>query len=368
MRKLSIAVALSALLLASCGGGGPSAKESPRDAFTEALNRLRDAAGLTLTFSLASTTDDLVALSEGSLTEEQANWILSSSLTFAANKSEDPEDAQAEISADVADVENAVQIHVVGNTLYVRADVQALAELFGADTSQLDAFAQQAEAQGMNFIRPALDGEWIALEGLDQLSQAAGTTQDISEQQQKVMDKFVQSLSDSAEATFEGADDIGDHLVVTIPLRDAYQNFAELGQELGGAPIPPPTEIPDEDATVDVWLDGGSLVQIQLDFLQFADLAEEDIPEGVDELALRLGVEEGEISVEEPDDATKVDLQQLMQMFMGGVGGGAAPQPAPGGDDMCLQIAEQLRGQPQEVIDQAVQELKAQCPDLENQI
>lgn len=380
MRKLLTALAACLLVLTACDDGGPSAEENPKDAVTTALESLSEAEGMTVTLSLVADASDLVELSEGSLTEEQADQIVESSITVAGNNAENVEDSQAEVTADVAGVDNAVEIRVVGSTLYARAEVEALADTFGADTSQLDAVAQQASAQGMDFVGPALEGEWIGLEGLDQLTQAAGVSQELTDQQRKLQRELVNALEQSSRMSFEGSDDAGDHVVATISVRDAYEGFAEAMQGLGqaGAPLPPTSQIPDENVQVDLWVDGGELTQVEFDFLQLARFADEpvDVPDG--RLALRLELEQGEVSVEAPEDAVTVDVQQLMQGFLGGMGGeelqpetdlGTGGGGGGGGTDaICKSIAEQLKGQPKATVDQAIEQLRDQCPDLESQI
>ncbi|HEX2050321.1 MAG TPA: hypothetical protein VHJ34_06755 [Actinomycetota bacterium] len=379
MRKLLTALAACALVLSACADDGPSAEENPKDAVTNALDNLSQAEGMTVTVSLAADASQLVELSEGEISEEQANQIVESSITFAGNNAENVEDSQAEITADVAGVDNAVELRVVGSTLYARAEVEALADTFGADTSQLDAVAQQASAQGMDFVEPALQGEWIGLEGLDQLSQAAGVSQELTAQQRKLQNELVDALERSSRMSFEGSDDVGDHVVATISLRDAYEGFAEAMQSLGqaGAQMPPTSQVPDEDVSVDLWVDGDQLTQIELDVLQFARFADEpvDVPDG--RIALRLALEEGEVSVEAPEDAVTVDVQQLMQGFLGGMGTetdtGTEPAEGDGGgaggtEAICRQIADQLKGQPKATVQQAIEQLRDQCPDLESQI
>jgi hypothetical protein len=317
-RFVAVALILTVSLGAACGGGGTSAKGNPEDALAEALNRLKDADGLTLTFIVASTTEDMLAVFEGGLNEQQANWILDSSLTLAANRAEDDEDVEAAFGADIAGIEDAVQINVVGTMLYARADIRTMVELFGADVAELDQFEQQATRRGFDFVGPAIDGEWLSLD-LDQLQQAAGTSQELADQQQLILDRFVESLRENSGVEFEGEDDIGEHVVATIPLRTAYKNLAELSDELtrGGGEVPPSSEVPDESATVDVWLDNGRVVQIQLDFLQFAEMGDEPVPEGVDEFALQLDIDEGEVDVEAPDEAHEVTVQELTELFFG---------------------------------------------------
>jgi len=92
------------------------------------------------------------------------------------------------------------------------------------------------------------------------------------------------------------------------------------------------------------------------------------IPEGVDRLALRLGIEEFTDDVQAPEESAEINLQQLMQTFLGGMGATATP-PGGGTDGevpagLCEELEKQLQGQPQEVKDQIVAQFGADCPDL----
>jgi hypothetical protein len=127
---------------------------------------------------------------------------------------------------------------------------------------------------------------------------------------------------------------------------------------MAGAGLPQASEVPNEDVVLDVWIEDDFVQQMELDFLQFADFEGADIPEGVDQAALRLTFEEFDGEVEAPKDSTKVDTRELAGLFAGAAGGGAGAA----GGDQPTDICEQLKGAPPEVIEQFAQE----CPELQS--
>ena len=375
MRKLLILAVAAVLFAGACGG--EDATENPQGSINDAVEALSDYEGITITLSIDSTSDDLVALSEGSLTAEQAQQILDSSFTASSTNTEDPQEAEAEFSVDIAGQADSLEVKFVDGTLYLRADVAGIMDTFGADSSQLDAFRQQAGSQpGFEFVEPALNGEWIALTGFNQLLEQAGSSQnDLTGAQQKAIDGFANALKENTEVEAGDKDGPGTNLVVTANLRDIYQSLVDLQENFGQAAgeIPSVDEVPDENVTVDTWVDGDRLTQVQLDLTQFKDFPEAEFPEGVDQFAITVGLEEFSGGVAAPEGATEVDINQIMQSMFGGLGGGlggdtggsggGAGQLEPSGD-ICDELEKQLEGQPDEVVEQFVDLYGQDCPNL----
>lgn len=368
-RKLVMAAVAATLVMTACGGGGPDPAEDPQGSLEAALNALSEYEGVTATLSLASDTQSLSALSEGELTDEDAQKILDSSLSFSSLNADKPEDAEAEMTVNVAGSEDAVEMKVLGTELYLRADVQGLMEQFGADTSQLDTFEQQAGSQpGFEFVGPALAGDWIVIKGLDQLQEqlGAGAATQPTEAQQEAINKFTDALKNNSDVETGDKEGPGDHLVATVGLRGLYEDISSLASELGAGAagsMPPASEVPDEDISLDTWVEGGQLTQIELDLTQFKDFPDADFPEGVEALAIRLGLEEFTGGVEAPADAAEVDVNTIMQGLMGGMGGGAGADTG-NAADICAQLEEGLEGQPKDVVDSMEQAYGEQCPEV----
>jgi hypothetical protein len=375
MRKLLILAVAAVLLAGACGSD--DAAENPQGSIDDAVNALSDYEGYTITLTIGSTADSLVALSEGAMTAEQAQQILDSSFSMSTTNTEDPKEAAGEMALDIAGKADSFELKFVGGTMYLRADVAGIMDTFGADPSQLDAFTAQAGSQpGFEFVEPAINGEWIAMTGFDQLLQQAGSSQNqLTEGQQKAIDGFAQALKENTQTEAGDKDGPGTNLVVTANLRDLYQAVLDLQDTVGGAAgeMPSLEEVPDEDVSIDTWVDGDRLTQIQLDLTQFKDIPEAEFPEGVEEFAITVGLEEFTGGVQAPDGATEVDVNQIMQGIFGGLGGsiggdtggdtgGGAGEVDPG--ELCDELEKQLEGQPDEVVEQFVDLYGQDCPNL----
>jgi hypothetical protein len=371
-RKLLALLGAAALVGAGCEtlGGGSAGGQDPKAALTQAIEALADAEGVTVVITLEASPQDLVSLSEEGLTEEQAQAVLDSSITFAQANTTDLDEIEQQYIFDIAGIGDAVELRIVGLTYYARADIRAIAEAFGADTSQLDAVAQQAAAQGLDFIGPALDGDWIALTGLSQFQQ--GTGEAALNRQLEGFGRALDAIINSADVTAEDEDEIGEHLVASVPIRDTVEEFARYARQTGQPfQAPPPEEIPDEDARLDVWVNDEELRQAEIDLLQFWDLTDEGPPSGVERLTLRLQFEQEPVRVEEPQGAHEVNVQQLMQTLLGGAVGGTEPAP-PTADEpqaaFCDALLEELESAPPNIQRQAIRDLGDQCPNLEKDL
>jgi hypothetical protein len=369
-----------AVLVAACNQPNQAQQEvneDPEAALEEALDNLADYEGTSIELSIEGTTGSLIALSEDELKEEQAQQFLDSSLRMTTKEAENIEDQQAEFLVNVAGQENAVEIKTFGTTLYARADVTRLLDTFGGNQAALDAFEQQVTTQpGFDFVGTFLDGEWIALTGADQFAEqlTGQSVEEQTEKQQAMAEELANSLKDNASVEAGDEEGPGGHLVVTLPLRALYEDFKEITGAAGaiasgGAPMPDASEVPDEDIILDVWIDDEEVTQVELDVVQFADWEDaEDFPEGVDDLRLRMTVDEFTGSLEQPEAAAEVDVGQLMGLLMGGAmgGGGALPGGGAGetNQEVCDEIEAALEGQPDKVIEEAAKQYADVCPNL----
>lgn len=390
VRRLAAALLAGALILGACsdGGGGASeeeAAENPKQAFTEALDALADYEGVTLEMTLEA---DPAALEEEDTPPEAVEAILNSSLTISA-KGETAEDSQVQFTINVDGNEDAFELRGVDQSVYLRADVNEVVEKFGGDTSQVDAFAQQAAAGGFDFAQPFVEGEWIGISGIDELAEQFGLPQPTpdAEEAQQVVDQIAAILEENVEVGSEGTDDVGAHLVLTIPLRDTLQELINTLQSIANAPagtFPTDalTDVPDADIPIDAWVSDGRLVQIELDLIAIAEAVGEEPPEDVDEFALRFTIDEFTDDVEAPSDFTEIDVQQLLQTFLGGALGGGTGMggtpPIPGGDrevivpELGLACSDLQTLSPQEIeqflsasgVPGALKKVRQGCPEL----
>lgn len=372
MRRLLTGLIVGCLMAASCGGAEEAAApEDLKAQLTSAVQELGSQDGLTITLSLQSTPESLAALAAedgGQLTSEDADKILGSSVTLSARQGAMPEESQFALALNAAGSSNTFEMRVVNDNLYARADVASILELAGEDPSAAQAMARQASASGLDFAVPAVEGRWLTIQGLSKLSQQLGggmPPPTPSEIQQQAIEEFSQAIQSSATVTEAGEDEAGQHIVATVPLRDLFKRFTDLASSLGPlpGPLPPESEIPDEPLRLDAWVSDGKLTQVELDFLQFAAYADEDVPEGVEQLALRLDIDEFAGGIEEPTDAVPIDLEKIMGAFFGGMMGGMpAGGGGGGGSGGDADFCSFLEGEPRYVKKQ----FKEECPGLLN--
>ncbi|MGH2817618.1 MAG: hypothetical protein ACRDJS_04045 [Actinomycetota bacterium] len=361
MKKLISLSALLLLLATACAGdelGG-----SPKESLSAAIENLTELQGLEMVFTVQSTADSIAALDESeenALSEEDAQRILDSSISVKT-RGKTPEEAQAEFVVNIAG-EDDIEMRFLDQTLYVRADVRGLIETFGGDPSGLDQFEQQASAAGVTFVKPAIEGEWIGLEGLKELAQQQGFPTARAPDQDALVRAFRTAVDEEAEVTEGDRDGPGTHLVVDLPVREIYERllpeFQKLLVGVPGAALPPASEVPDESVRVDTWVDGDQLKQVRLDLLQFFRFGDEPVPEGVEEFALQVTIDEFDDEVEAPEDAVTLTPQEIQQAFgalMGGAITGTESQSGTATPGVDCEVLEQA---PPEVQQQFVKE----CP------
>jgi hypothetical protein len=232
MRNFFAAIAAATMLLAACGGdGGGGGGGNPEETLRQAVENLSEG-GRTLTLSLNSDAASLSAASEGQINEETAAKILDSSLSVSANDAENPADAEFALAANIAGSTD-VEFRLVDEVIYLRIDLDSLLELAGPETKaqaqpQIQAFVQQAQAQGLDWVGAAVNGEWLAFTGATQLLEQFGgglAPSPASDQQKAIVDQFATALTQDATVTSEGDEDPGEHLVASIAFKDAYENF-----------------------------------------------------------------------------------------------------------------------------------------------
>ena len=371
MRRFFAVLLAAGLVLGACGGdsgGGPDPADDPKGALTSAFENLADYEGSEVTITVDTTAEDLTAISEGSLTEEQADMILNSSILVRGVEGDSPEDSQAEFVVDIDG--SLVEMRYVDQTLYARGDVRDLVDQFGGSQEEVDAAVTQAGAQ-YDFVEPLVEGEWVGFDGLQELTEQFGgiAASPDAELQKKFADDMAKAVEDSSTVTDEGAEDPGQHLVANVNIKEFYtaiqESFATLSQ-VPGAQMPPADEIPDEEVAVDFWVDDGTLTQIGFDFVQLAKFEEDaNVPEGVDQLGLLVTIEEFSDGIDAPDAAATVNLQELMGGMLGGLGGlggttesGTLEEDGSGTEDIC----ETLKDSPPEVQESFAE----QCPEFAN--
>ena len=370
MKKILVTVAAVALVLTACSEDPGSSSDDAKGTLVDSLEALLEADALTQTISIQSDTDSLVALGEGDIDEETADKILDSSVTASAVQAENPEDASSQVVLNLAG-NDALEIRFVAGDLYVRADVAGILETFGQDPAQLDALTSQVEGrQGFEWVGPAVAGEWIVIrDALALMQQFGGGAAALNgDQQKQVVDDLLQTIRQNATVTSEGEDDAGDHLQAALPLRDTLRDLIDVlgpaASAAGAGNIEDSLQdIPNEDIVLDFWVADGRVSQLAVDILQFEELAAEsgeEFPEGLEELAIVVRIDEFDGDIDAVADAVEIDTAALGQAVTGlmtggtGLGGTGA---APGEEFDC----DLLKGSPPEVIELYAKE----CPELQ---
>lgn len=385
-RRLTVFLIAGALLAGACSdGGGASeekAAENPKEALTEALEAFGEYEGVTMEMTIEANPDDLV---EADTPPEAAEALVNSSLTISG-KGTTPEDTQAEVLVNIDGNEDAIAMRVIGSALYARAEVPELVETFGGDQAEIDAMVSQASAMGFGFVQDIVDGDWVGVEDVNEVTEQLGIpiqTPD-PEAAAALQDKVVQILEQNADVTSEGSDDVGAHLVVSLPLKDTVTDLFDTLESLSGSPagaFPDEQalgEIPDADIPLDVWVSDGRLVQIEADIVAIMEAVGEEAEDAPDEFAIRLAIDEFTDEVEAPDDFTPIDLSQILQGILGGTTGSeSAGAGAAGGREVVVPelglACSDLAGVPPDQIKtfleasgegDAYDKVKAACPEL----
>lgn len=383
-RRLTAFLVAGALLAGACSDGGEEeAAENPKQAFTEALDAFADYEGITLEMTVDADAGDIAS---ADTPEDVAEKILNSSIVLST-KGQAPEDTQFEMRFNVDGNEDAATLRVVGSAFYARVEVPELVDAFGGDMAEIDAAVEQASAAGFDFARAAVDGEWVGVEGIDELAEQFGLPMPTPDPEKAaaLQDRFVEILESNAEVTSEGTDDVGARLRVALPLKQTAGEFLEALQTLGGAPagtvpLDALNELPTVDVPIAVWISDGRLVQVEIDAIAIGEALGEEPEEDIDRLAFRLAIDEFTDEVEAPDDFVAIDLQQILQgVFGAGLGATTPEAPALGGEDREIVVpdiglaCEDLQGVPPAQIKTfleasgqggAFETIKQECPEL----
>jgi hypothetical protein len=363
--KTKLLVVATVLLVAGgCAGigGGGGAKATVKDAFSA----LEDYEGFTWAISIDSDAASLTALSEGSLTEDVAQKILDSSVVFSQKLDEDPLKQHVDLSLNIAGNDDVFQMRFVNDTLFLRADVNTLIQTFGGNPSEVDAFVQQAETQGLSFARPAVEGEWLGVTGLMELAKQFGAPSPAKSADSEAFRALGEAIEEDAKVEEAGSDDAGDHYEVSISARKAFERIMNVAREAGagtGLPagaLPDASQVPDKDLVFDVWVDDGRLTQVAFDFTKLEDLAGEEMPEGVDRFAILIAIDEFTGEVEAPSDFVNVDPQQIMQSMFGAMSGSASGSSTTTAPAPTEFPCEMLESEPEELQAMYYEE----CPQL----
>lgn len=342
LTRFSVIAALAALgLLAGCGsgsGGSTAAKTStqtPKAAFTTALQGLTDTDVLTITLKLETTPSVLIGFSKEDakskpLTQKQAQEIASAAFLIETKTSDGSKlSAVKPGSTSKTQVRFALQdngqslaeIRSLDNALYLQADLKSILDLFDKG-SQYSTITQRVSAMPP-FVKAFVQGKWVSLD-LGQLkamaSQFGAAPASTSPQQgQKLLNDLRAALGRDVTVTRVGTDSQGDHLRISAQSRALLSDLLHtVTTNLPSASLATgaikPTSVPDHSIVMDAWVSNGALSKLSLDVLQFASPGDPNGPKPGDHLPVVLQFDRSGDDISQPSGAVPVDTSQLLTL------------------------------------------------------
>ncbi len=335
VRNTVIAAVLAAVVLSGCGA---AEKLSPQVAVRDAANTTVNAKQGTFTFSVVGSEDDLNAvLNKGvTLSDEDRKGL---QLLGRSHLALTTAPGVFGLDVKVGDIDHGVEVRYVGQKLYARADVPAIAGLMGTSPDEVNQAVQGLADHGFGFLRDAAAGKWLVadlgplsdmLKGIAQPFAGAGkgvvgsptpsSSGPTPSQFQQVRDAIGQALHDNTSVAKQGSDSTGDHYVVTVSsARNLYSAILPVFSQFPvPGKLPQASAIPDRPVTIDTWVKGGRIVRLELPLNQFGTAT-------AGRVAVRLDINRDSATVAAPGGAMPVDvsglLGKLVQGFSGGLSG-----------------------------------------------
>jgi hypothetical protein len=329
-RALGTAVVAATLVGAvACGQAGGSASPSTKSPSTElrsAVSGLGDAHVLTGTVQLhasAQTLRDLAKASGEKLPSGIPTLITGSK---AVTEIAAPDGKKiSELAAHPAstgkfrfalttDGGKIVQVRAVAKRLYLRADVDKIAKLAGADLNRL----RSRVPDGYGWAQAALHGRWVSLDLAALQGQAGGALKTPSPQASAhSLRGLRQALVKDVTVRRTGRAGGADHLVLSGNVRtighDLLGALRRMSPQAGNLPIHT-GNLPNKKAHVDAYVADGTLKALSLDLAQFAGGRDDAALHGR-HLPLRVDFARSGGDITKPSGATAVDPRQLMALF-----------------------------------------------------
>lgn len=231
-----------------------------------------------------------------------------------------------------------VEYRMVGDRVYFRVDVDAMAQATGSPMPPADELPKSAGA-----FKKILEGEWVTLSAKDLKSfteepgkAPAGDEPALdAKTQNKVMKALQKVIAREVEFKTAGGGDGTEHVTATAPFRTLLTELLDAIRPLTkdlpqGAGLPTDKDLkdaPDQKVTADFTLKNQELTEVSVDLGKLAENAK------VKKFALVLRMGKGERTTA-PAGATELDPEELMRNFLGPMNGGdfavdAGPGTAP---------------------------------------
>ncbi|GAB2619177.1 hypothetical protein GCM10027168_59260 [Streptomyces capparidis] len=305
---------------------------------SRAFDRLGEQRSLSVELGLDATPEQLMKISESQgeeLPREAAELLAGGriSLTVQAdkplNKAEEADFTGAEISFS-KDLKRLMELRIVGETTYVRADIEQIAEVGGEPAPSVEELTEGMPAE-LGFVEEFLEGGWVSvnnadLEELDErMSEFTGEEpkpgEDLTKSQENELLKGLKGLlGREVGIKDKGRRDGADHLEVSASARSLLGGLVKelepLSAQFPGEELPTQEDlkaIPTTRATADVLIKDGKLSEVTFDLAQL----DEEMVKAGQKLPLRIDFAEGG-PIEKPSGATEVpleDVEELMESF-----------------------------------------------------
>jgi len=350
--------AVAALVASACGGAALNVAADPDGAVVQAFESMSEWDGASLRLHVDSDVASLIAMAEGDpvMTADLANAILESFVEIKGTSGEDladTSDDEFSVLVRVGGIDG-LQVRSVDGALYLRAAVRELIEEYdttGTALSELDEMVGQARQFGLDFADAALAGEWLQIEGLDQIaSMVEGMTgtpgqpdpSDVEAMAAELGVIFETFVEEDVEVAYIGSEDAGEHVRLTAS-GDALFDLLEQILRVAGSAAPgmgsmDPAQAIEEfrreagaDAAaftmpLDAWIQGETVSRIGLDLVALVQAnpqltGDDEIPAGVERFAILVDLEEFGGGVQAPSDAVAVDLFEIFGRMMNSFGG-----------------------------------------------
>ncbi|WP_258177683.1 hypothetical protein [Streptomyces solincola] len=308
MRKTLTAAAVVAATLAGVAACGTVEQLSAGQKLDRAFDRLGKEKSLAVEIDLDTDAASLKALDDKSredkgaagsadewsgeqepMPREAAELLSDAKISFSVHSDKPLQDsgegditgATFKVSVPDGDV---VEFRMVGDTGYVRTDLDALGDAFGAPLPEASDLPPEAGA-----FRTLLDGGWVRFD-TKELEKAAGDTPAgepspepslDAKTQKKLVEAVKGVLSDRVDFTTADSTDGEEHIIAVAPFRtlvgDLIDEIRTFEKQLPpGSELPTAKEIkelPDEKVSADFALKNGELTEVRLDLAKLAETA-----------------------------------------------------------------------------------------------
>jgi len=326
LRRVGAVVVVMGLAVAACGKAAEVV--APRLAVREAAHSTFDDHRGRFTLSVVGDEADLSALLQPTGDSQFLDLLRKSKIVVSVDGGDQDtlDDDRFALNVDLGDVDHAVELRMVDKIMYLRGDVAGMARLFEADASDVSKLVDGARAAGIDFVADAAAGKWLSLDlapleaiAKDAAGGSGGQLPEMgSPQFSKLFDAVSAAFGEDVDVTRLGQEDAGEHYRLDVALQQVYERLAPVITELfpmpGMGALPPGTEVPARQVSLDVWTSDGRINRAELELGQFAPQP----PTG--RVALRVDIDKLDGGIQAPGDAVKVDVMGIFSRLMAGLG------------------------------------------------